>query len=264
MKTPKTHKKTKPNDVPGMRVKLSFRRHFLPPLGGLIVFVLIFGFFNSQWISGQIAYRLSQRNQSTSTKVITTTTTQETTPPIHIDENAPPKIGIPKIAVDAPVVYGQTVIDEKAFQRALRDGVVHYPATATPGELGNVVIFGHSSGQWWAPGNYKFVFSLLDKLVPKDQITLDYRGIRYVYEVTGTRIVVPEDVSVLKPSDDHRLTLITCTPVGSNKKRLIIDAKQISPSTTPPVTTTTKKIVPEKETLPGNAPSFWENLTSLF
>ena len=235
----------------------------VPPLGGLVIFLLVFGFFNSQWISGQVAYRLKQRNHTLVNKVVTVTKSNPVVAPIRIDKNAAPNINIPKISVGAPVIYSQTVVDQKAFQQALHDGVVHYPATALPGQAGNIVIFGHSSDQWWAPGHYKFVFSLLDKLEKKDQITLDYDGIRYVYEVTEKYVVLPDNTEVLSPSAKHKLTLITCTPVGSNKKRLIIEATQISPSVDAPATTP-KETITTKEKLPGGAPSFWQSLTDLF
>src|SRR4030095_4689134 len=137
-------------------------------------------------------------------------------------KNAPPKIIINKINVNAPVVFDQTTVNEGNFQKALQHGVVHYPNTALPGQQGNVVIFGHSSGQWWAPGDYKFIFSLLDKMSVNDEIVLDYKGMRYIYKVTSTQVVSPDTVSVLnQPPNEHALTLITCTPVGTNLKRLI-------------------------------------------
>jgi sortase A len=259
-----TTKKQKPAELAGTKVPFNFKKHLLPPLGGLLVFVLFFGFFNSQLLSGHIAYFFKERSQTKSvTSTTTVTTTRTTDNAIIIDKNAPPKINIGKIAVDAPVIYDQAVIDEKQFQKALRGGVVRYPGTASPGETGNVVIFGHSSGQWWAPGDYKFVFSLLDKLEEKDQISLDYQGIRYVYEVRRKHVVVPTDMSVLNTTDENMLTLITCTPVGTNKKRLIIEAKQISPSLTP-ITVEEKKQVTTVKDLPSNAPGFCQNIKDLF
>ncbi|HUS26052.1 MAG TPA: sortase [Nevskiaceae bacterium] len=262
-----TKKKKKPAELAGTKAKFSFKKHLLPPLGGLLVFVLVFGFFNSQWISGRIAYFINSRTHHTTSKIITISTTKDTTPPpITIPKDAPYKINIPKISVDAPVIYSQTVVNQAAFMQALHDGVVHYPDTAVPGETGNIVIFGHSSGQWWAPGHYKFVFSLLDKTEKGDQISLDYNGIRYVYQITTKHVVLPDDVSVLNTSTDHKLTLITCTPIGTNYKRLIIEANQISPALThTTATTTTQKTVPvDQNKLPGSAPSFWQNIKDLF
>ena len=45
-----------------------------------------------------------------------------------------------------------------------------------------------------------------------------------------TRIVLPEDVSVLQPTEEPALTLVTCYPfyfVGSAPKRFIVRAQRI-------------------------------------
>ena len=138
-------------------------------------------------------------------------------------------ISIPKINVVAPVNYEPSV-QEAAIQKSLETGVVHYGNTAKPGEIGNAAIFGHSSNDWWEPGNYKFVFVLLDKLAPGDQITIDYQSKRYVYEVTGSKVVEPTNMSVLDQTPTPTLSIITCTPPGTSLKRLVVTAKQISPS----------------------------------
>ena len=138
---------------------------------------------------------------------------------------------------------------------------MHYPDTAVPGKQGNVVIFGHSSGQWWAPGNYKFIFTLLDKLQPQDKIVIDYQGVRYIYRVYAYKIVEPTDLSVLNQSSDNSLTLITCTPVGTSAKRLIIMAKQIVPNVKEPAAVNQAAELPAQAQgkLPGSSGSFWHN-----
>jgi hypothetical protein len=93
-----------------------------------------------------------------------------------------------------------------------------------------VAIFGHSSNDWWQPGNYKQIFVLLDKLKAGDQIEITYQSKRYTYEVTGSRVVLPTAMSVLDPTSSPTLTLITCTPIGTSLKRLVVTAKQIDPA----------------------------------
>lgn len=139
------------------------------------------------------------------------------------------EIRIPKINVDAPVQYEPSAIEWK-IQLALRNGPDHYGATALPGEAGNAVIIGHSSGQPWAPGKYKFVFTMLDKLTVGDKIYIDYKGTRYVYRVSGSKVIEPTDMTVLTQTKDPELSLITCTPVGTSKHRLVVTAKQIYPN----------------------------------
>lgn len=252
-----TKKKTK--ELSGTRVKLTFRKHFLPPFTGLLVALLIFGFFNSGLLSGKIAYYLYQRN-------ISVASLDTEVSAAAIDKNAPARIIINKINVNAPVIFDQTTVDEAAFQKALQRGVVHYPNTAVPGQPGNSVIFGHSSGQWWAPGDYKFVFTLLDKLQYDDKIFVEYQGVRYIYRVTNISVVAPTDLSVLNQGGNNMLTLITCTPVGSNAKRLIIQAQQIVPKPESSSTYAQAANLPDSAqgNLPSSSASFWDDLRELF
>lgn len=253
-------RKTNKKELAGSRVKLTFRRHFMPPLVGLIVAILIFGFFNSQLLSGKIAYHFYERNVDVAAldRQITSSA---------IDKNAPPRLLISAIKVEAPVIFGLTKTDEATFQKALRGGVVHYPNTALPGQAGNVVIFGHSSGQWWAPGDYKFIFTRLDKLKTNDQIIIESAGTRYIYKVYESFVVLPTDVEVLKQSSEYDLTLITCTPVGSNSKRLIIKARQVVPKPeikAPAATGSQPAISQQTSNLPSNSSSFWDDFLELF
>jgi LPXTG-site transpeptidase (sortase) family protein len=164
-------------------------------------------------------------------------------------------ISIPKINVQAPVEYINT-IQETAIEDALENGVVHYSNTALPGQDGNVAIFGHSSNDWWQPGNFKFVFVLLDKLSPGDLVTINYQSKQYIYQVTGSQIVAPTDMSVLNPTSTPTLSLITCTPPGTSLNRLVVTAKQIepAPNTATPVQAT--PAAPAGSSLPSSAPSF--------
>lgn len=138
-------------------------------------------------------------------------------------------ITIPKINVTAPVIYDNTR-DETQILADLQNGVIHYAGTAVPGQVGNSVIFGHSSNDWWEPGNYKYIFVLLDKLQPGDEFYVDYNSQRYVYRVTGSTVVDPTDLSVLNQTTTPTMTLITCTPPGTSWKRLVVTADQISPN----------------------------------
>ncbi len=254
----KKRAKPKKKQLAGTHVKLSFKRHFMPPLVGLVVAIAVFGFFNSQLLSARIAYYLHSKNAGSAAQVIPANST--------IAKDAPANIIIGDINVNAPVIYDQKEVDEKSFQKALQNGVVHYPGTALPGQQGNVVMFGHSSGQWWAPGDYKFVFTLLDKLKSQDLIYVDYHGIRYIYRVYDSVVVQPSDLSVLNQGSKNILTLITCTPVGSSDKRLIVKAQQILPKATANSQATEAASLPKaaKGALPSNSSGFWEDLKGLF
>jgi len=115
---------------------------------------------------------------------------------------------------------------ENVIQEALRAGVVHYPYTATPDEMGNVFITGHSSYYPWDKGRYKDIFALLNKLESGDEYSIYYHGKKYDYRVTEVFEVQPDDVSVLEQPVDRRIsTLMTCTPLGTTLRRLIVRAE---------------------------------------
>ena len=220
-----------------------------PILTAAGVFLLVLMLFKAPVLINQAQYNLGSKNSSP---------IAVTAPPSEIipAENT---ISIPKINVKAPVGY-EPSIQEAAIQRALQDGVVHYGNTAAPGTAGNVAIFGHSSNDWWEPGNYKFVFVLLDKLAPGDQITMDYQSKRYTYEVTSAKIVEPTDVGVLNPTSTPTLTLVTCSPPGTSLKRLVVTAKQISPDPSNTRVAVTTPSTQAPATL-STSPNFFDQLT---
>lgn len=156
---------------------------------------------------------------------------------------------IPKIQVDAPIIWTQS-IDPDAMLADLDKGVVHYANTTMPGESGNVAITGHSSNYWWSQGKYNTVFVLLDQLVPGDQAAIFKDGKKYVYEVWGLEVVEPTRVSVLAPMPESTLTLITCVPVGTNISRLVVRARQIEPKIKKPKKSNQPSL-PEIKSLPG-------------
>lgn len=214
----------------------NFKRNVLPPLAGIAVMAGVLGAINGQWLLAQLQYQLHQHQAAVSVQAdrqavsggghtAAVAPVDDTRSP---DPAAGPQVEIPAIGVKAPVI-NEPGMAEWQIQLALRKGVVRYATSAEPGQNGNTVIFGHSSGQPWAPGDYKFVFTLLDKLKAGDEIKLDYQGTRYTYLVTGSEVVLPTAVSVLAPTSEPSLTLITCTPVGSSAKRLVVHAKLIRP-----------------------------------
>lgn len=214
----------------------SFRRQVLPPLAGILVMLAVLFAVNGQWVVAQIQYNLHLRQAAAATHSSRPAQSgngqQNMVLPVDDTKSPDPAAGpgleIPAIGVKAPVISEPGTV-EWQIQLALRRGVVRYAGTAEPGRNGNAVLFGHSSGQPWAPGDYKFVFTLLDKLQPGDEIKVDYQGTRYTYLVTGSEVVPPTAISVLRQTTEPTLTLITCTPVGSSTKRLVVHAKLIRP-----------------------------------
>lgn len=218
-------------------------------MGALVMGFMLFGFFNERFIAPFIT---PSRNIS-STPIIVGTSAKV---------GPEPKIIIPKINVEIPVVYDEKSIDEKAVQRALEDGALHYPTTPKPGELGNAAIFGHSSNNLLNSGKYKFAFVLLNRLETGDTFMVHYKGTRYVYKVYKKSIVKPEQVEVLnKQEKPATMSLITCDPPGTAINRLVVVGEQISPDPGKNVASSAQpEQAAEPAILPSNAPSLWSRL----
>ena len=183
------------------------------------------------------------------------------------DVTSDPVLIIPKIAVDkTPIIFTANASSQASLDKAMEEGVAWFNiqgANAKPGERGNFVLSGHSSNDWLDPGNYNFIFGPLEKMKEGDPIYVNYEGKRYTYTVTGTKVVKPTDVSALQiGTDKPRITLITCTPLGTALNRLLVFGDQVdpdpkaategAPSTTENASTATK--------MPSNSPTFFERL----
>ena len=135
-------------------------------------------------------------------------------------------MAIPKLNVYAPILPNVNGSNKDEYLRALINGVAHFSGTSLPGETGNSFIFGHSSYYTNREGYYKNIFATLHNLDNGDPIYLWYEGKEYIYYVAEEKIVQPTDLSVLDQTDDERITLQACWPIGSTKERIIIVAKR--------------------------------------
>ena len=156
-----------------------------------------------------------------------TPTTAPPAVPAPLPGGAIAEIRIEKIDMNVPVVEGVGVAE-------LRKAPGHYPSTPLPGELGNAAIAGHRT-------TYGAPFNRLGEVLPGDLIKVRTLRGEFTYRAEAQRVVKPEQVEVLDPTPDARLTLTTCHPKYSAKERLIVTAvlvpDQSSPPATPAVTT---------------------------
>jgi sortase A len=123
------------------------------------------------------------------------------------------RVSIPKINLDLIVVEGTN-------HKALRLGPGHLKDTPLPGETGNSVISAHRDT----------FFRHIYELVKGDEIQVRRDGRTYTFQVVGKKIVEPNDLSVVRNTEDARLTLITCYPtyyIGPAPQRLIVTAKLV-------------------------------------
>lgn len=117
------------------------------------------------------------------------------------------------------------VVVEGVGVEDLKKGPGHYPGTALPGQLGNLVISGHRT-------TYGAPFRHVDQLDPGDAIVVESRTSYFTYAVRRVFVVKPSAVEVTYPVPyrpgvaprERLLTLTTCHPAYSAKKRLIVQA----------------------------------------
>ena len=232
------------------------KRHWVPVLAGVAVVLLILFLQYNRLIFAPIMAYVSPGNAPASQiEAIDPTITQTV--------STEPRLIIPKLNIDVPIHFGIS-LDE--VMSAMNNGVAHYRiagASAYPGEIGNLVITGHSAGDVYSSNPYKYIFSGLERLDDGDLIYVNYDSVRYTYRVIKKEVVDPSNVAALVvDTDKPLLTLVTCTPLGTSRYRLLVTAEQISPSYDGAEEAEEMPTVDQNtsEALPSNEPSFFEGI----
>lgn len=228
---------------------------------GLVVLVILIGLFlqYNRLIFTPIMAYMSPDSGSVSTSI------EALDPNITQTISPDPRLIIPKLNIDVPVAFNITTNEVNA---AMEQGVAQFMipgASALPGQIGNLAISGHSSGDIYSTNPYRYIFASLERLENNDLIYIHYNSVRYTYQVVGREVVEPSNVGALVyETDKPMLTLITCTPLGTSRYRLLISAEQINPSYSSSDIAT--PIEPDNEDnstdsfMPSNEPSFFEKL----
>jgi sortase A len=127
------------------------------------------------------------------------------------------RLSVARLNLSAMVLEG---IDRKTLKLA----VGHIPATALPGEAGNVGVAGHRDT----------FFRELKDLKTGDEIQFSTLSGDFEYEVESLIVVDPDNAGALAPTSGNVLTMVTCYPfyyVGAAPKRFVVRARQVSPLT---------------------------------
>ncbi|HEY4160750.1 MAG TPA: sortase, partial [Candidatus Saccharimonadales bacterium] len=238
--------------------RLTFKHHLQSLLFGLatgsvVIVFFLFTFFNEIIIAPFIQ---PSRNVS-STPIIQTSATTASA-------DAPPNVTIPKINVQIPVDFSLNTYDENVIENDLESGVIHYPNTVLPGQNGNAAYFGHSSGNIFNNGKYKFAFTLLHDLTSGDLFYITYNGTTYVYRVFDREVVPPTDVGVISDTRGKQATaeLITCDPPGISTNRLVVWGEQISPAVSGNAAAAAPTVSGSPTVIAGNGPTLWGQLVN--
>jgi sortase A len=131
-------------------------------------------------------------------------------------EDLSTKLKIETLNIEDNILQGESSL-------RMNDGFWHFPTSVFPGEKGNVVVIGH---RFLHLPPRKDTFFNLEDIKTGERIVISQIGEKdLTYIVVETKEVQPNDVSVIQESQDYRLTLITCTPLWTSEKRLVVIAK---------------------------------------
>ncbi|MBQ8984698.1 sortase [Candidatus Saccharibacteria bacterium] len=234
------------------------RRRYIPILAGVtVVLVILFLQYNRMIFAPIMAYVSPGNAPATEIEALDPTITQTV--------SAEPRLIIPKLNIDVPINFDIPLSD---VMEAMNHGVAHYRisgASAYPGEIGNFIITGHSAGDVYSSNPYKYIFSGLERLEDGDLIYVNYNSVRYTYKVIQKQVIEPTNVAALVVQTDRPLiTLVTCTPLGSSRFRLLVTGEQISPNydnaSYDAGSDAGSVTIDEAEALPANEPSFFEGI----
>ena len=126
-----------------------------------------------------------------------------------------------------PRLHLRTMVREGTGESVLSLAAGHIPSTAWPGEQGNVAVAAHRDT----------LFRGLKNIRQNDLILFETPGGSYRYRVESTRVVKPDDVSVLRAGKYAELTLVTCYPfyyVGNAPERFVVKAREVTGEDGPP------------------------------
>jgi sortase A len=148
-------------------------------------------------------------------------------PPAALDRSLQRPVKGIDFAIRVPRLKYFAAVREGTTSTILYSGPGRYPGTVWPGDPGTVGVAAHNV--YWI--NFP-------QLAIRDEIDLETRYGTYRYQVTGSKIVNPDDRTVLVPdAPGYHLVLTTCWPLWAGAfatQRYVIFADQFSPRVTGP------------------------------
>ena len=164
---------------------------------------------------------------TTPATAVASTPTSTVSPPTTLPPTTLPTPAAVPADAYAPtpdVVHGTLALPSIGVQQELHEGVTltaidrgpsHWPGTAMPGEIGNVVVAGHRV-------THTQPFHDLDRLRSGDPLVFTLTdGTRWTYEMTGTEIVAPDAMHIVAQTPEATATLFACHPKGSAAQRIV-------------------------------------------
>jgi sortase A len=117
-------------------------------------------------------------------------------------------IRVDRLGIDEPLHEGMSLT-------VINRGPSHWPGTAKPGQVGNMVMAGHRT-------TYSRPFHDLDLVQPGDEMVIDYEGETFTYVATHTEIVGADALWIADQSYAFTATTFACHPKGSARQRIAV------------------------------------------
>ena len=153
-------------------------------------------------------YNKNQNNEKSVEEII-----DEKTENLLTNENTDiiGSLKIESIGLNAPIKDGTEM-------SVLKTGIGHFKDT--PYFSGNICLAAHNRGY-----NQNF-FEKLNEVKKRDKVEYITNYATYEYIVTDIKIIEETDLSVLKPTENDQLTMITCIANQRDKRLCVIASKQ--------------------------------------
>lgn len=135
----------------------------------------------------------------------------------------PVKVVVSKIGL-SQTVANPTTTNVEALDQYLLKGAVRYPTSATLGQEGTVILFGHSSYLPVVHNQAYKAFDGIQNLKSGDEIDVYSVDQKYVYSVTNVQQMSATSDGIPLTTSGHTLTLATCDSFGQKTDRFVVTA----------------------------------------
>jgi LPXTG-site transpeptidase (sortase) family protein len=125
----------------------------------------------------------------------------------HATRSAPSSLWIPRLHLKSRI-FASARLDS---------GPAWWPITGRPGAGDTIAVAGHRT-------THSRPFYFLERLERGDKIQIAYLGRTYAYRVTRSRVISSKNLHIADAVGHERLLLTACTPRGSARFRLVVEA----------------------------------------
>ncbi len=155
----------------------------------------------------------SEREEAPPSRALTSHASQLRVQPLprrtlpRVRRSAPPSLWIKRLHLKS-LIFASSRLD---------DGPAWWPITGRPGGGDTIAVAGHRT-------THSRPFYFLERLKHGDRISIAYHGRTYLYRVSRSRVLSSGNLHIADAVGHERLLLTACTPRGSARFRLVVEA----------------------------------------